>query len=148
MFCFKQKTAYEMRISDWSSDVCSSDLFRAQSSDTQARCGQGSRDASRWLTRSTHLRNCRIELVLEGRDALDDGIEGRRVANQDVRNMSVDFGHPRSGGISLFDLPNHLPDSVLTPSVSSQPPCRWQTCRNSYRRLQAQCPPPRFTSPL
>src|SRR3546814_4246661 len=29
-FLFKQKTAYEMRISDWSSDVCSSDLwFRA-----------------------------------------------------------------------------------------------------------------------
>src|SRR3546814_9739070 len=27
MFCFKQKTAYEMRISDWSSDVCSSDLL-------------------------------------------------------------------------------------------------------------------------
>src|SRR3546814_294415 len=31
-FFFKQKTAYEMRISDWSSDVCSSDL--------QDRCGQ------------------------------------------------------------------------------------------------------------
>src|SRR3546814_5975595 len=28
-FFFKQKTAYEMRISDWSSDVCSSDLFGA-----------------------------------------------------------------------------------------------------------------------
>src|SRR3546814_2696565 len=28
LFCFlKQKTAYEMRISDWSSDVCSSDLI-------------------------------------------------------------------------------------------------------------------------
>src|SRR3546814_484844 len=26
-FLFKQKTAYEMRISDWSSDVCSSDLW-------------------------------------------------------------------------------------------------------------------------
>src|SRR3546814_3513744 len=26
-FFFKQKTAYELRISDWSSDVCSSDLF-------------------------------------------------------------------------------------------------------------------------
>src|SRR3546814_639176 len=26
LFCFKQKTAYEMRISDWSSGVCSSDL--------------------------------------------------------------------------------------------------------------------------
>src|SRR3546814_2531093 len=29
-FFFKQKTAYEMRISDWSSDVCSSDLPRRQ----------------------------------------------------------------------------------------------------------------------
>src|SRR3546814_3408839 len=31
-FFFKQKTAYEMRISDWSSDVCSSDLSSAASS--------------------------------------------------------------------------------------------------------------------
>src|SRR3546814_16468688 len=30
-FFFKQKTAYEMRISDWSSDVCSSDLIAAMS---------------------------------------------------------------------------------------------------------------------
>src|SRR3546814_2340855 len=30
-FFFKQKTAYEMRISDWSSDVCSSDFWRMQS---------------------------------------------------------------------------------------------------------------------
>src|SRR3546814_6582818 len=35
MFCwcvvfFKQKTAYEMRISDWSSDVCSSDLLLSE----------------------------------------------------------------------------------------------------------------------
>src|SRR3546814_4462312 len=29
-FFFKQKTAYEMRISDWSSDVCSSDLLDMQ----------------------------------------------------------------------------------------------------------------------
>src|SRR3546814_4531358 len=29
LFFFKQKTAYELRISDWSSDVCSSDLFPA-----------------------------------------------------------------------------------------------------------------------
>src|SRR3546814_5925527 len=28
-FFFKQKTAYDMRISDWSSDVCSSDLYSA-----------------------------------------------------------------------------------------------------------------------
>src|SRR3546814_8351168 len=41
-FFFKQKTAYEMRISDWSSDVCSSDLcccwcFRASVSAFAAR---------------------------------------------------------------------------------------------------------------
>src|SRR3546814_9050829 len=30
VFYFKQKTAYEMRISDWSSDVCSSDLEASQ----------------------------------------------------------------------------------------------------------------------
>src|SRR3546814_9979172 len=35
-FFFKQKTAYEMRISDWSSDVCSSDLVFG---DTGSMCG-------------------------------------------------------------------------------------------------------------
>src|SRR3546814_1217115 len=30
IFFFKQKTAYEMRISDWSSDVCSSDVYMAK----------------------------------------------------------------------------------------------------------------------
>src|SRR3546814_1812492 len=38
LFFFKQKTAYEMRISDWSSDVCSSDLRRGQ--DVEARHGK------------------------------------------------------------------------------------------------------------
>src|SRR3546814_1864787 len=36
-FFFKQKTAYEMRISDWSSDVCSSDLLAIAESGLQAR---------------------------------------------------------------------------------------------------------------
>src|SRR3546814_8480883 len=48
LFCFKQKTAYEMRISDWSSDVCSSDLgLEYDDYDSQAshcllrdRCGK------------------------------------------------------------------------------------------------------------
>src|SRR3546814_6643626 len=38
MLYFKQKTAYEMRISDWSSDVCSSDL-RMTLADIQRRVG-------------------------------------------------------------------------------------------------------------
>src|SRR3546814_7920072 len=35
VFFFKQKTAYEMRISDWSSDVCSSDLQPAPAAEMQ-----------------------------------------------------------------------------------------------------------------
>src|SRR3546814_3486221 len=42
VFFFKQKTAYEMRISDWSSDVCSSDLIdRASLVTVCAAAGSG-----------------------------------------------------------------------------------------------------------
>src|SRR3546814_19520221 len=37
LFFFKQKTAYEMRISDWSSDVCSSDLTRGTAQAVELR---------------------------------------------------------------------------------------------------------------
>src|SRR3546814_10762508 len=39
VFCFKQKTAYEMRISDWSSDVCSSDLLQPTHQGRRAASG-------------------------------------------------------------------------------------------------------------
>src|SRR3546814_4275159 len=50
VFFFKQKTAYEMRISDWSSDVCSSDLDSAgekwpRQSCTRLRRPPGTREA-------------------------------------------------------------------------------------------------------
>src|SRR3546814_5543564 len=45
VFLFKQKTAYEMRISDWSSDVCSSDLWSSRS--------------RTWISRVTHGSNIR-----------------------------------------------------------------------------------------
>src|SRR3546814_5299926 len=38
-FFFKQKTAYEMRISDWSSDVCSSDLLADEPLGGEVRLG-------------------------------------------------------------------------------------------------------------
>src|SRR3546814_3511035 len=40
-FFFKQKTAYEMRISDWSSDVCSSDLIGRAFVDRHCLAGAG-----------------------------------------------------------------------------------------------------------
>src|SRR3546814_2917554 len=39
-FFFKQKTAYEMRISDWSSDVCSSDPLLGPDAAEVARCDE------------------------------------------------------------------------------------------------------------
>src|SRR3546814_1878069 len=52
-FFFKQKTAYEMRISDWSSDVCSSDLVQVPS---------GSRRQKAGATDETADRHCRLSL--------------------------------------------------------------------------------------
>src|SRR3546814_15472376 len=49
LFFFKQKTAYEMRISDWSSDVCSSDLppcHRTDSKESPKCHGSGVRPSS------------------------------------------------------------------------------------------------------
>src|SRR3546814_3926754 len=66
-FFFKQKTAYEMRISDWSSDVCSSDLH-----DFGARVGR--------LLRVACLLGLAIGLrqtAIAGRRRIDAGLEAR-----------------------------------------------------------------------
>src|SRR3546814_10550165 len=56
-FFFKQKTAYEMRISDWSSDVCSSDLDRLTHSST---------DRAYWCVRfGAEIRSRRARLAGE-----------------------------------------------------------------------------------
>src|SRR3546814_8009863 len=56
-FFFKQKTAYEMRISDWSSDVCSSDLafhddLRPRGGPAHGECRHRAGRASPLCTRS------------------------------------------------------------------------------------------------
>src|SRR3546814_13947460 len=65
-FFFKQKTAYEMRISDWSSDVCSSDLGFTDWADAHARQGMGALQGQR------ELRSVRLY-----RDAAHRGDRGR-----------------------------------------------------------------------
>src|SRR3546814_1379092 len=48
LFFFKQKTAYEMRISDWSSDVCSSDLQLVLNVNRATRSGHFSSGDVEW----------------------------------------------------------------------------------------------------
>src|SRR3546814_6829538 len=60
LFFFKQKTAYEMRISDWSSDVCSSDL--------QARRDHRARHHLEWRDRvlqRMRVVNVAVDLLVQ-----------------------------------------------------------------------------------
>src|SRR3546814_936408 len=76
IFFFKQKTAYEMRISDWSSDVCSSDLLLASlpaPKNVDKLVGEGAKASGfqrglqgvlRGISRVTYGRPARITTVL------------------------------------------------------------------------------------
>src|SRR3546814_18908881 len=77
-FFFKQKTAYEMRISDWSSDVCSSDLDRID-----------------------HLALADLGIVGAAIDAVDQKIVSvfMFVGEAAHHDAADDRGRPRSGGI-------------------------------------------------
>src|SRR3546814_10304166 len=76
MFFFKQKTAYEMRISDWSSDVCSSDLFLCH--DYKAP----DRDDYRWETTVGEQRRASVHV--------HDGVsEDEFVAMREARDATL-----------------------------------------------------------
>src|SRR3546814_7220053 len=65
-FCFKQKTAYEMRISDWSSDVCSSDLG------DQRRVARRDAELAHLAGGDDHFRLTVEDLVLGADDVATD----------------------------------------------------------------------------
>src|SRR3546814_8783021 len=66
-FFFKQKTAYEMRISDWSSDVCSSDLRKASRARSghaaKANSGAGRQRIQHLSDRRTQADRARLKVV-------------------------------------------------------------------------------------
>src|SRR3546814_18591074 len=67
-FLCKQKTAYEMRISDWSSDVCSSDLSAAGvHSASSTRCHRNSRHCGfRWSLTPSNDVSSAVSAALTG----------------------------------------------------------------------------------
>src|SRR3546814_19195477 len=65
-FFFKHKTAYEMRISDWSSDVCSSDLADLHAS-AQQRAAEACRSASRYSVGASRRSIRRVRCVHQQR---------------------------------------------------------------------------------
>src|SRR3546814_9583462 len=89
-FFFKQKTAYEVCISDWSSDVCSSDLgIRFQPVTTQhAKCrGHALTWAGRDDRRAPHFQTssfCRSESIMKIRNSLKS-LKDRHRDNRVIR---------------------------------------------------------------
>src|SRR3546814_15730457 len=121
VFFFKQKTAYEMRISDWSSDVCSSDLVTAKTiaavveeaaecigiGDAPVAALRGAQFAQELFSRSKHV----------GIDVRHDGVHLVAIIIDWSRGEAEDdnaAGTPRAAT-------QHCPDGLLSPSA---PPLR------------------------
>src|SRR3546814_20505369 len=84
-FFFKQKTAYEMRISDWSSDVCSSDLTYLRAFAAIERF-EGRAALSTWLTRIAINEALGRKRAAERRRA---SLDGNSVTMLEIGSASV-----------------------------------------------------------
>src|SRR3546814_7363502 len=86
LFFFKQKTAYEMRISDWSSDVCSSDLRRARSRRGMAKEALRRHRHERLHLLGVHLSAEEVKILRRSRGDRDPQVrsEERRVGKECV----------------------------------------------------------------
>src|SRR3546814_10258520 len=87
VFFFKQKTAYEMRISDWSSDVCSSDLRLVGAAVRRApQRGDAGGDAGEGIgvarAGDAHRRGRGVLLVVGVQD--EDAVHGARQHRADL----------------------------------------------------------------
>src|SRR3546814_1892058 len=88
-FFFKQKTAYELRISDWSSDVCSSDLYLL----------------TRWGAVLVKCQLRALHFELEDIDSVDWSLVGTRELElpsvDAIREAQEQFGQPEHDGFEL-----------------------------------------------
>src|SRR3546814_5688296 len=117
-FFFKQKTAYEMRISDWSSDVCSSDLPLFGEVADRSRIERFEEQADRLILRIVGgqarclaqngggaIQQGAIDLgqFEIGLDGIDDRVARRRLDDQPSMDSAP---HPR--GAMPFELAHRL----------------------------------------
>src|SRR3546814_11287905 len=86
VFSFKQKTAYEMRISDWSSDVCSSDL------------GEAARLVARERDLGAERKHVRSKAFLHG------GVEIRKVLLASVEDVTQGVESRQENPLKFGDL--------------------------------------------
>src|SRR3546814_6764052 len=98
MFLFKQKTAYEMRISDWSSDVCSSDLTWVRTSETRFATWDEFEDLDGpeplWRLSPERMKMTREHLVPLSRQVVELLRRRRRETNGDFVFPGAKHGKP------------------------------------------------------
>src|SRR3546814_9762521 len=83
-FFFKQKTAYEMRISDWSSDVCSSDLTVGHGPPQRQALDALRRPVRRHLVAGHAPDLFRIGLEEDREQLVAEGVDGPVLEGTDV----------------------------------------------------------------
>src|SRR3546814_6854688 len=118
-FFFKQKTAYEMRISDWSSDVCSSDLYDEAKS---LLFTSGGRKIDQLLINQTS----RI-----GGNQIDDYLEMVRyqgwISDQTIgHNKRAQQRNEREKGVERYHGCHQI--DVVPSAVDPYPPCNLAPC--------------------
>src|SRR3546814_9393380 len=96
-FFFKQKTAYEMRISDWSSDVCSSDLITAPLSPVFAQTVDGA-DAGVAANEQGEVQTNEILVTANRREQniQDIAISVSALGERDIERFNVQSGDRKS----------------------------------------------------
>src|SRR3546814_3726173 len=103
-FFFKQKTAYEMRISDWSSDVCSSDLFvrmrsalaYSKAEKQSANCANCAKDA-----KASNSQGCFEQAVIARSEATWRSRNSQRTKTMDCfAALHMDVQVPRANGFA------------------------------------------------
>src|SRR3546814_1680310 len=128
MFCFlyKQKTAYEMRISDWSSDVCSSDLSTIP--ELAAGSSQEPHPPSSRVAGPTHAKGQgQGHHMTAFTDRLSRAVDYARIAHarQVRKGTHVPYLSPVLGVAALvIDYGEIGRAHVCTPVHNAQPVCR------------------------
>src|SRR3546814_4859505 len=101
-FFFKQKTAYELLISDWSSDVCSSDLDHRRPALFARRCGKGACRSRSRAHDGVEPADSRASIdssrLLEGSMFLPEPRRSGESAIGPNARSSMSRGPPRSSG--------------------------------------------------
>src|SRR3546814_11699519 len=121
-FVFKQKTAYEMRISDWSSDVCSSDLLRRFDSGATGQAFVGARGIGGRYHYGEGPDGFNFARETLGLDGLLSRIEGAR---DDPDGRSIYMGS--------------VPTDTLLPGFADENRLGFLPLRSEERRVGKEC---------